>query len=122
MDYDDTYQVIAEHASGVIGSITVDVSTPKAERAFEAWEEKYYIEWQGTPDSLKSMNTSSNTLEGVILYDDIDHTDGYNGFIVENAYYDEIKAFIECIVRDKMPEYDFETDRKVLKIIDYISN
>ena len=120
IEYDDTFQVILKHDTGVTGSLTVDVSTPKTERAFSAWEEGYYLEWNGTPDSFIKMDTSTGKLFGVYLYDDIEHVEGYNNFVVENAYYDELKSYISCLCEGKKPEYSFEEDMTVLRTVDEI--
>ena len=118
IDYDDTYQVILRHDTGVIGSLTIDVSTPKTERAFSAWEENYYVEWNGTPDTLKIMNLETKELKSIHLYSDIEHTEGYNSFVVENAYYDELREYINCIERKNKPVYGFEEDKGILVLIE----
>lgn len=120
LDYDDTYQVILRHETGVIGSLTVDVATPKTERLFSAWEEDYYLEWNGTPDSFRKMDVKAKEIREVGLYDDIEHVEGYNSFVVENAYYDELKCFISCIDENRQPDYSFQEDRNILKLIDEI--
>ncbi len=120
IDYDDTYQVLIKHSSGVVGSMTVDVSTPKTERRFEAWEENYYIEWTGTPDSLKKIKPEDKSLETIDLYEDIEHVEGYNSFVVENAYYDELAAFIGVVSGNSDKVHSFEDDRKILDMIDRI--
>ena len=53
-------------------------------------------------------------------YDFIEHTTGYNQFVVENAYYDEIVNYIESILGKAEPLYSFEKDKEILKIIDKI--
>ncbi len=120
IEYDDTYQIIVSHGSGVIGSITVDVSTPRTERLFSAWEENYYLEWRGTPDTFRILDINTGELLNVPLYRDIEHTEGYNQFVVENAYYDEIKEYICCIRENRRPDYGFDEDRTVLEKIDEI--
>lgn len=120
IDYDDTYQVIIRHDSGVIGNITIDIATPKAGREFEMWEENFYLEWRGTPDSFMRMNPLSKKFEKIELYDKIDHVDGYNKFVVENAYYDEIKDYVESIGNHCIPRHSYKKDFHVLKLIDQI--
>lgn len=120
LNYDDTYQVLIKHKSGIIGQLSVDVSTPKTERHLELWTENYYLEWKGTGDSLYLRNEELKELKLVDLYSDIVHEEGYNSFIVENAYYDEIAEYIDAIVQNKVPKHNFEKDKKVLDWIDEI--
>lgn len=120
IDYDDTYQIIIKHESGIMGQLSVDVSTPKSERHFELWTEKYYLDWKGTADSLFVLNPVTNIMEQIELYDDVSHEEGYSSFIVENAYYDELREFIECVLHKGNPRYTYEKDKKVLDWIDEI--
>ena len=120
INYDDTYQVIIHHKSGIIGQLSVDVSTPKTERHLELWTENRYYEWRGTGDSLFAYNNEKRELETIELYADIIHEEGYNSFIVENAYYDELVEFIDAITNNTKPRYSFEKDKEVLAWIDEI--
>ena len=54
------------------------------------------------------------------MYKDIVHEEGYNNFVVENAYYDELVEYIEAITDNIMPRYSFEKDIEVLNWIDKI--
>lgn len=47
-----------------------------------------------------------------------EHIDGYSAFVVENAYKNEIKEFFDVMSNGKNPEYGFEQDLKILKLID----
>lgn len=120
LDYDDVYQVILEHSSGIIGNLTVDVITPKAGRELEIWGGAFYVEWKGTPQSLKVYDSSTKTLVPTALYDSVQQVEGYNQFVVENAYYDEIVNYIAVIKRKAVPLYSFEKDKKILSLIDQI--
>ncbi len=120
IDYDDSYTVIIKHASGFIGNLSIDVVTPKAGREFELWGENVYVEWKGTPDSLKVMDPATKELRNVALYESFDQKEGYNKFVIENAYYDELVNFVEVIRGENTPRYSFERDKELLKIIDKI--
>ena len=120
IDYDDTYMVQILHSSGIIGALMVDIVTPKAGREFEFYGEYFYCEWKGTPDSLKIMDPDSKTLRCMNLYEEYEHIDGYNNFVVENAYYDELVNYFNSIRKLEKPRYSFEKDIEVLDIIDKI--
>lgn len=120
IDYDDIYQVIIRHSSGVVGNLSIDIVTPKAGREFEMWEENFYLEWKGTPDTLKRMDAATKELQNIELYDDIEHVEGYNKFVVENAYYDELRNYILSIIGIEQPKYSFIKDFEVINIIDRI--
>lgn len=120
INYDDSYIVQLTHASGTIGVLMVDVVTPRAGREFEYYGENFYCEWKGVPSSLKLFDKESRELFTVNLYSDYEHLDGYNSFVVENAYYDEISNFFNVINKSEQPKYSFEKDYKILKIIDKI--
>ncbi len=121
-EYDDSYQVIVRHSSGVQGVLMVDVVTPKAGRRMEVFGEKSYLIWEGTPDSLCEMDVETKELRKVRLYDEYEHQNGYESFVVEDAYLDEIKNFISCVENGRTPDYTFEKDLKVLKLIDGIES
>lgn len=120
VEYDDSYQVVIEHEDGTLGSITVDVVTPITERRFEYWSENEYISWGGHPDRLEIYNDRLQKLEKINLYDSIEHKEGYEKFIVENAYYDELVEFIEVIEKGTTPRYSFEKDYQIIELIDQI--
>ncbi len=121
-DYDDSYQVIVKHSSGVQGVLMVDVVTPKAGRRMELFGEKSYLIWEGTPDSLCEMDGETKKLSKVRLYNEYEHQSGYESFVVEDAYLDEIKDFVSCVKNDRKSDYTFEKDLKVLSLICEIEN
>lgn len=120
IDYDDSYQVLIEHASGVMGNLSVDIVTPKAGRDLEIWSEGFHIVWKGTPDTLTRFCNDTKETEKVSLYEQVEHKDGYNQFVVENAYYDELVNFIHSVEQKEQPRYSFEKDGKILAWIDEI--
>lgn len=118
--YDDMYHLLLEHESGVTGNLAVDVVCPKTRRDLELWDEMFYIEWKGTPDSLKIYDKRTKEILPVRLYEHIDHMEGYSGFVVENAYYDELVSFLEAVKGIGKPRYSFERDQEILSWIDRI--
>lgn len=120
IDYHDCYQILLEHENGVTGTFTVDLVTPKAGRELEIWEEKFYLGWKGTPNTLEEYDEGTGEIRRVELYDRVDRMEGYNQSIVENAYYDELEHFLSCISRGDTPRYTFEQDKKILSLIDAI--
>lgn len=120
IDYDDSYQVLIEHTSGVMGNLSVDIVTPKAGRDLEIWSEGFHIGWKGTPDTLTRFHNNTKETEKVCLYTQVDHKEGYNQFVVENAYYDELVNFIHSVEQKEQPRYSFEKDGMILAWIDEI--
>jgi len=120
IDYDDSYQVLIEHTSGVMGNLSVDIVTPKAGRDLEIWSEGFYIGWKGTPDTLTRFHNDTKETENVSLYAQVERKEGYNQFIVENAYYDELVNFIHSVEQKEQPRHSFEKDGKILAWIDEI--
>lgn len=120
IDFDDTYQVLLKHESGVMGTLIVDVVTPRAGRDFELWGEGFYLEWRGTPDSLRVYNKDTGELERVSLYEYVERAEGYSQFVVENAYYEELADYIDAVRGKKRPRHTFEKDREILSLIDKI--
>lgn len=120
LNYDDAYCVVIVHETGIIGNLLVDIVTPNTERQFKFWNEKKYIEWGGTPDSLKVLDTDIKEIISVDLYDCIEQQQEYNSYIIENAYFDELANFINVITRKEKQKYSFEQDIEILRWIDEI--
>lgn len=118
LGFPDTYLVLLEHESGTIGNLTVDVVCRKAVRKLEIFNETILIRWDGTPDTLYERNEESGILEQIPAGQYI-HEKGYDEFINEYAYMEEIRDFYEAI-KGKEPRYGFEKDKKILEIIDEI--
>lgn len=120
INYRDNYMIQIEHINGNKGVLIVDVVSPVAVRRLEVYGEHKYMQWNGTPDTLYEYNLETDTLEQAKLYETEEHRDGYRAFVVENAYKNEIKEFMEVILKDKQPQYDFSQDLEVLKLIDVL--
>lgn len=119
--YDDTYMILARHESGTIGTLQIDVINRKAVRDFEFSNEDTLITWDGSPHGLRQMDVETKTAEIVDLYSgDVTHKEGYANFVVENAYYNELSAFIEAIQNGENNHYGFKEDLQILNLIDQI--
>ena len=120
IDYRDSYLVQINHENGNSGLMAVDVVCRKPVRKLEVYNEDLYIEWEGTPRSLKTMNLISGEME-VIPAGEYHNEPGYSEFVNECAYINEIKEFFD-ILEGKTPQYTMADDEKILKIIDTIEN
>lgn len=116
--YKDTYLVQLSHANGNKGIFAVDVVCRKPVRRLEVYNEDLYIEWEGTPQTLKRQNMETHCMENMecgTYYNEL----GYSEFVNECAYMNEIKEFFE-VVQGKKPEYTMEMDEQILRMIDKI--
>jgi len=122
INYRDNYTIQIEHENGNKGILIIDVVSPVAVRRLEIYREQQYIRWNGTPDSLYEYDAEKDFLKQIQLYVSEEHRPGYRTFIVENAYKNEIIEFMEMILKDKQPQYSFEQDLEVLKLLDTIED
>lgn len=120
IDYNDNYLVIIQHSTGHKGTLAVDIVSRKAVRNLEVFGETIYLQWDGSPTGLRIYDYNNKMDVNVELYKEIDQLDNYSGFVVENAYSNEIISFFEAVIDGKVPDYSFEKDQKILKIIDKI--
>lgn len=119
--YDDSYMLLLRHEGGHLGSLCVDVVSRKAGRIFEMYGENICLTWQGSPDSLYEWDTEEKTDRQIWTYEDtVHHQQGYAGFIIENAYTEELSAFLAQIEQGTAPPYCFEDDLTTLRWIDRI--
>lgn len=66
-------------------------------------------------------NDKTKEMEFISTYQKIEHDTSYAENIIENAYLDELKAFVYMIKGDaSYVKYDFEKDREILQLIDRI--
>lgn len=118
INFQDTYFVQILHTNGNIGMFGVDVVCRKPVRKLEVYNEEMYIEWEGTPQTLKIQNLDTGKMENIdcgTYY----HESGYSEFVNECAYINEIREFFE-VLAGKQPEYTMEMDAGILGIIDRI--
>lgn len=118
--FDDSYMVLIEHATGHQGCLCVDVVSRKPVRRFEMYSETSYLTWEGEPSSLREYDPETKTEKTIAIYSTVEHQNGYAAFVVENAYSDELLAFLSQ-VEDGIPApYSFLEDRDTLRWIDRI--
>ncbi len=118
IDYNDNYMIQLKHANGSKGILVVDVVSPAAVRKLEIYSENRYIIWDGTPDSLYEYDKDADGLVQVKLSSEAEHREEYRAFVVENAYQNEICDFMNTVINDKEPQYGFQQDLEILKLID----
>lgn len=120
LPYDDTYQLLIQHEKGNSGVLTIDLISRKAIRNLEVMNENAHYFWGGTPTTLQKYSLDHKTLEAIECYQNFENNPLYSDNIVENAYTDELIAFIEQIQTGKEPLYSFEKDLEILQLIDRI--
>lgn len=117
IDYNDNYMIQLTHANGNKGVLIVDVVSPVAVRHLDLYAENQYLQWKGIPDSLFIYDSDSDGLKKVTLNETEEHKEGYRAFVVENAYKNEIRAFMD-VIKGTEALYSFQEDIKVLSLID----
>ncbi len=120
IDYPDNYLVSLHHATGSKGLLCVDVVSRKPVRRLEVFSEDLHIDWAGTPDSLTSFDLEHHETRAVQTYRQVEQDRNYSANIIENAYLDEIYAFLSVVRGDGTARYGFEDDKKTLALIDRI--
>jgi predicted dehydrogenase len=121
IDYPDSYLVTLEHEGGHKGVLHVDVVSRKAIRSLEIYGEQLHICWEGTPHSLSAFNLVTKQMEQIETYKEIDQDQRYAANIIENAYLEELVAYIGQIEGQKgLAKYSFIDDLTTLSLIDRI--
>lgn len=118
INYNDNYIIQFTHKNGNKGILVVDVVSPVAVRRLEVYGEKKYYQWSGTPDTLFEYEEALEELKKVSLNEKEEHIEGYRAFVVENAYKNEIKEFVDVVLKGSNQLYGFEQDLKVLRLLD----
>ena len=120
IDFPDHYMISLRHKNGNKGMYCQDVVSRKGLRRLEVFSENLHLFWDGTPDSLRAYDLATKELKPVRLYDDVVQDGRYNANIIENAYADELRAFLDYVERDVPPRYRFEDDARTLALVDRI--
>ena len=120
ISYDDSCMLLLRHQSGCAGNLCVDVVSRKAVRQFEVYGEELYLAWGGQPDTLSEWSLAEKKDSLVQLYQNIERQEGYAGFIIENAYAEELLAFFSPVEHGTPASYSFEEDLETLRWIDLI--
>ena len=118
--YPDTITFILKHESGTVGTMVVDVTSPKAVRHFECFGEGVHLFWEGSPKELYRFNTETKEKEYIDTYGVYEHDSRYSDNIVENAYVDELADFLSLLRSGTTPLWSFEKDQKVIDLINTI--
>ncbi|MCM1534385.1 MAG: Gfo/Idh/MocA family oxidoreductase [Clostridium sp.] len=118
IDYPDNYFIHLIHENGTRGIFVADVVCREAVRYLEIYNENIYMDWKGTPDSLRKKNMETKEFEQILEKADYESREGYSALINEYAYVHELEAFFAYLNEGKMPEYGFEEDFHLLKQID----
>ncbi len=119
LPYDDTYLITFEQEKAV-GQISVDVVSRKAVRNLEVSGESVYLTWDGSPEGLFDYDIDNSRNKQISLYDRIDQRSEYNMTIIEDAYLEEIRNFLNVIDGSETPLYSFEKDMETIRLIDFI--
>lgn len=115
--YPDTITFILRHSSGTIGTMVVDVTSPKAVRHFECFGEGLHLFWEGSPKELYHYDPETKENRYVDTYGVYEHDSRYSDNIVENAYVDELADFLSMLREGTTPRWSFEKDQKVIDLI-----
>lgn len=118
--YNDNYIVSLTHETGHKGILMLDVVTRKAIRRIELIGEELSLIWEGKPDTLKEYDLHTKQETNIETYDAVNHDSRYSHNIIENAYTDEIKHFMEVISHHAALTYSFQQDQEILDLIDCI--
>lgn len=122
IDFNDSYNLLITHKSGHKGVVIADVVCRKPVRFLEVSGEDIFITWRGSFDSLMEYDLDEKKEKNVELYSHIEHRDGYNSLIIENAYEEELMDFLAVLAGEKEAEYSFLRDREILNWIDKVEN
>ncbi len=120
IDFADSWLITLQHENGTVGSLIVDVVCPKALRSFTCYGEGFCVQWQGTPTSVTCWNKEAKEMQPVSLYDAVQQDARYSDNIVENAYSDEIMAFLRTVADGTQPAYSFADDEKCIALMEEI--
>ena len=118
--YPDTITFILRHESGTVGTMVVDVASPKAVRHFECFGEGIHLFWEGSPKELYDYDPATKENRRIDTYGVYEHDSRYSDNIVENAYVDELADFLSMLRSGTVPRWSFEKDQKVIDLINQI--
>lgn len=120
INYADSYMLLVRHKNGHQGSICIDVVSRKPVRLLEVYGENLYLTWGGQPDTLREWDVENKEERVIQSLEETEHQQGYAEFIVENAYENELVAFLDCVRYGKRVPYSFVDDLETLRWIDHI--
>lgn len=120
IDYPDSYSILIKHSTGVIGTLQVDIVSRKTIRELHVFGEEIDLVWHGTPETLFQYDLIEKNMKNIVVYEEYTHQKGYANNIIEDAYLDELKNFIDYIDGYKQPLYSIEFEKYILALIDKI--
>jgi len=120
LDFPDSWSLGVSHENGSLGAICVDVVDPIPQRRLTVVGEGFHVEWNGTPDSLLTLGPDGNLVPVPVTTRDYSSGGNYAPMIVEEAYAEELREFLDCIATRRPPEYSLAKDAEMLRIIDSI--
>ncbi len=120
IDYPDSFLVTLTHESGAAGQFAVNVVSRKAVRDFELIGENLYLKWNGTPKGLYVYDFDKKEDRYIDTYESVTKDSRYAENIIENAYVDELAAFFDILNGKDVRRHSFESDARLLGIIDEI--
>lgn len=119
--YPDNFFVLLQHRNGNKGVLIIDIVSRKPVTNLLVYSENLQIMWEGTPDSLLRYNITEKKTEKIETYSQIEKDSRYSDKIIENAYEEELRVFIDKISgRPNNEQYTFEEDLATLRLIDRI--
>lgn len=120
ISFDDNYFIQILHKNGNKGTFIVDVVCRNAVRNLEIYSEHMYLKWDGKPTGLEVYDFNEKGMKQVGLYQQIEHQEGYQATIIENAYAAEIEGFFGCMKGLQNQRHTFEKDKQVINWMDRI--
>ena len=120
--YPDAITVLLRHDSGTVGTLVVDVVSPKATRHFECFGEGLHLLWDGSPKELSFFDPNTKTMQPINAYEHFEQDARYSDNIVETAYADELIDFFSLLAGDGKPLWSFEKDRAVIDLMNQIDS
>ena len=120
IEFNDNYIISIKHWNGNKGVFCQDVVSRVGLRHLEVFSENVHIFWRGTPGTLQAFDLKSHKLNDIMVYESITHDANYSANIIENAYLDEIRAFVRYVQEGVVPIYGYAEDKAILDLIDEI--
>lgn len=120
LGYPDTTMLLLKHKGGTLGTLVIDVVSPKAVRNFECFGEGIHLFWEGNPKGLYKFNNDTKAKDQVNTYVKYEQDPRYSDNIVETAYVDELADFFSMLEKDTTPLWSFEKDRVLIDLFDRI--
>ena len=121
IQYPDNYYVFLLHKNGNKGVFLADVVTRTVVRELLVYSETLHLVWDGTPEGLQQYNIEEKCMKRVESYPEVEKNSDYADTIIENAYLEELRVFMDKITGVRNEEnYTFQEDLDTLRLIDRI--